>query len=145
MTQLTTEETKKNFITDPAEIRQQMILAFKELRKVDLVCKANFLCCQSCAVSDIFDNKKNVATKLGYVTWNKQDEVVFSSTNYRWTDNRVLYLSFGSFKENEHCTKKVAELVINELKSRNLEVIWNGETNQKIQVRVNNHLASKAE
>ena len=56
--------------------RKAVLRAFKELRKNNILAKANHLCCQSCGSSDLCEriNTDEVREWKGYVFWHRQVE-----------------------------------------------------------------------
>jgi len=119
------------------ETRSKVLDAFKELRKMGFLARANFLCCQNCAGYDLTKRAVKLVNKgrdvKGCVFWHGRDEENYK--NYgEW------FLAFGQLESDIKGniglpSKEVGEIVVKELKKRNVNVEWNGDPNTRIKIK----------
>lgn len=116
-------------------MREQVIQAFKELRKLGLIARANHWCCGSCASASIggdYDkmNPKKKAKIKGGVYWHHQDEQSLQK-------GYDLYLGFGSLGvegDDKEQTEAVGRLIVEVLTKYGLRVEWDGSHYTRIKV-----------
>jgi hypothetical protein len=117
------------------DIKRLVLDTFTQLRKLGIIARSNFSCCQNCGCSEIslsfydFSPAKKEKTK-GYVFWHHQDEDHFK-------DNGKLYLSYGQMTENGKTfgnALEVGKLIVEHLEKQGLKVEWNGNTDTRILV-----------
>ncbi len=125
--------------------RKAVLRAFKELRKNNILAKANHLCCQSCGSSDLCEriNTDEVREWKGYVFWHRQVEAgafpggaktcefknkyKFSSTrnmnlNLYYSGTKDIYES----KSQGLTAEEVGHALFYALKDEGLNVLWDG-------------------
>ena len=107
---------------------------FRNLRKQNILARANFSCCGSCAGYDLATQatKKNAK---GWVTWNRQsEESIF--------DNGTVYVAYTGA---DACsvpppaavdTLTIAQAFIAELQKAGLRYEWDGTTERKILINL---------
>jgi hypothetical protein len=125
------------------ELREKLILAFKDIRKLGIVARVNFKCCNSCASYDIWEmTRKNYKKKpkIGYVFWHKQNEEDLQRRG-------VLHLAYGTFNDFDDrdvsprmcsplSSADVATKVILALVNHGIRCQWDGNEDHKIEVTV---------
>ena len=115
--------------------------AFKKLRKHGLICRMNYLCCMTCASSDL-GTKCDEREKDGAVYFHKQDYENFWS-DYSYLEKRNLQdedtpihrnLHIRYFHKEDGRTVEVGRLVQEVLMTEGLHIEWNGDADQTITV-----------
>jgi hypothetical protein len=91
--------------------KENLTLAFKELRKAGYFARQNFLCCQSCAWSAVPDGKDE---KVVFYHRQDADDVQYGRVYLAWSGNG-------------------AEIV--EILSKYFNVEWDGSTSTRILVK----------
>lgn len=96
---------------------------FKVLRKQDVTCLANFLCCTSC----------------GFAAWEPEDVgdcLVFYHEQDLDTANRgYMYLAYDAYR-TERGKFELGHKIIRAMESVGLKTEWDGSTSQKIKVKL---------
>lgn len=131
----------KRFAYSDSGGREKLTKAFKLLRKEGLIAKQNFSCCGSCATSEIGEQAKIKAKKVGkfpkgYVQYNRQSTEgieIFGS----------VHISYGAFysrndiKRTECFTDiEIGELIVAKMKEVGLKTEWNGDADKCVKVDV---------
>mgnify|MGYP001218759067 CR=1 FL=1 len=112
--------------------RQAVIRAFKKLRKLGYIAKANYLCCMNCATTAIWDDYSSMPDSpkkeklIGVVYWHRQNEQNI------W-EQGILYLGFGELDDKVKGEILGAEIV-KVLKTEGLAVKREGNPDVKILV-----------
>lgn len=116
-----------------AEIRANLLRAFAHLRRNGIYARANHLCCQSCAGSDIWNmyqtDPKFAEKYKGYVYWHAQDEEGFQEGFNVW-------LAYGGFKDDQSVDLEVAKQIMEVLKKYDVPADWNGSTSTRIEIQI---------
>jgi len=97
--------------------------AFKMMRKMGIVARQNFLCCQSCgcaAIDDIVEKKRKAKqpVPLGYCFYHAQDADTLRYSGY-------VYLAFGAIDDNGDSTG-VGNIIVMCLKQCGVRCKWDG-------------------
>ena len=100
---------------------------FKDFRKLGIVARQNFLCCQGCGTAQLAyeSEKKNYARKRGYIFYHKQDAE-------KWREEGCLHLSFGTFDDSDPVPMMTSAVTI--LRRRGFKVDWDGTAAQRPEV-----------
>jgi hypothetical protein len=120
------------------DLRSTVLQVFKESRKEGFIARANYLCCQSCADSQIVQDAEKLADKgkriKGCIYWHRQDE-----DNLR--RHNKLYLAYGNIESEKHGViglpnKEIGEIIKSKLERVGLKVEWNSNPDTRILVTV---------
>jgi len=132
-------------------------VAFKALRATGFFARANFLCCNGCACSDIatrFEEKAKEAKAAGkepkiptaYVFYHQQDnEAVkeFFGNGRRWNrrqnEEATLYLRYGSVDlegREEKDSEEIGAEICAALKNAGITYEWDGDSGKCIEVLI---------
>jgi hypothetical protein len=118
------------------DVRSKVIDTFKDLRKMGFIARANFEFCQGDAgylLTEMAEERVKKGKEIkGCVYWHHQDEESYKKYG-------TLYLGFGNMESSKLGTigiptKKVGEIIVNELRKRDLSVKWDGNPNTRILV-----------
>ena len=111
------------------ETKSKISAAFRKLRKHGLLCKQDFLCCSSCATSELDSLFKAAAegTYKGAVYYHNQDLE-------RFNEGGKMTLRYVSENDLDETTKQIGDLVAYRCKAAGLTVVWNGKVNTAIEV-----------
>jgi len=108
--------------------------SFKQLRSKGFIARQGYLCCMSCASSNIYSywkKMKNRSSKRGAVYYHAQDR---DSFNHRG----VLWLRFSSLsdkdEESDAAMKSVGAQIVEVLRANGLHPNWNGDRGTCIEV-----------
>ena len=99
-------------------IKERMTKAFRELRKLNIIAKQNFLCCQSCGVSAISEEMEKKQMR-GYAFYHRQD-------NDNLLKEGSVYISYSDVE--------IGRLVCDKLQTAGLNIMWDGNIQNRIQV-----------
>jgi hypothetical protein len=111
--------------------------AFRALRKHGLIARQNFMCCSSCACSQIANDAEKLVDKgqkiAGGVFYHKQD-----GDNLR--DGREFYVRFGQIDTQKHgvlgiSDEQIGRLVIQEFEKARIRAQWDGNIRTAILVQ----------
>src|SRR5690349_8870266 len=135
--------------------KEKLNIAFKALRRANIVARQNFRCCQSCAGSEIatdvekmLDNGKKV---VGWVFYHRQDyDHAFTSSRWNRNPSGNLYLAFtgGStekYDKNGLSTEEIGRIVAVILHSVGLVFEWDGSADTRILVKLGEKSVEKIE
>lgn len=113
------------------KIKQNISTAFKELRKDGIYARMNYWDCQSCGWAVIRSDAKKFGYKnlQGFAFYHHQD-------NESLKKYGELYIAYGAESDNDADAVKVGEQIRNILSKHGLNVIWNGDTNERILVKM---------
>ena len=113
------------------EIKQNISAAFKELRKNGIYARMNYWDCQSCGWAVIRSDAKKFGYKnlQGFAFYHHQD-------NESLKKYGELYIAYGSATDDYGDTVKVGELIKNTLSKHGLNAVWNGDTSERILVKM---------
>ena len=116
-------------MTNVTETRRRVLIAFKQLRKENnLIARANYMCCTSCAGYQISEDLEAYELKgkpkAGHVFWNRQSEQSFQSTG-------EVYLQFSGTNDD---TVEVGRIIAKTLRDNGIVVEWNETPTQCIRV-----------
>ena len=116
------------------EIQKRLDIAFYELRKKGFLAKINFSCCQTCGVSALYKEAKELIDQgksvKGYVFYHHQDQEELVETGH-------VYLAHGNFIELDPSalsSLKVAKAVCQALKKAGLLYKWKNSESWRILV-----------
>ena len=138
------EATQSRYIDRNAVIR-----AFKALRKDKILARANHWCCSSCAGADLEGRMetrlKNGTPKWkGYAFWHRQTEERAFGYGWRSGDgNRILNIYYTGTKDLDDeathsdegmTSEEIGHALYNSLKEEGLNVLWDGDANNSIEV-----------
>lgn len=120
------------------ELKKQINLAFKELRKEGFIVKQDFNFDMCGGVHDILDeidrDSANGKIYKGYVFYHGQDAMFFK-------DCGEVHLAWGSADEdsNEKENIEIGKSIVKILKKFNLRVSWNKSVTRRIKVSLKNN------
>jgi len=118
---------KKHEVQDRiVEARKKVREVFKRLRKKNLICRMNYLCCMSCASHNLGQKIKDTDI-FGAVYFHRQDNDGFLEDGY---------LNIRYFGNDDEKTEMVGQIVQNELVNAGLDPIWDGDPSQTIAIDV---------
>ena len=128
------------------EIKTKLNAAFKALRKEGFLAHQNFLCCSSCAgtqLANTAEKLKDKGTEIkGIVFYHRQDAEVLRETGrgiLRYRRGGNLMIRFGNVDTTKHGelglpTTEVGAIVCKAFADQGLEFQWNGSESSCIQV-----------
>lgn len=147
-------DSKWNINPTIAENKEKLNAAFKLLRKNYLVARQDFRCCQSCAgyeiataVEKMLDNGKRVD---GWVFYHNQDSEGALSDRRGRRATGELYLAYTGgdtekYPKNGIETVEVGKRVAVALAHVGLAFEWDGNSDTRILVKLNEKVAEKVE
>lgn len=100
------------------ETRTAVLAAFKDLRKLGVAARANFMCCMGCATAAAPKGKP-------FVYWHKQDDERFRETG-------TLDLRYCAPKEKD--VAPLAGRIVSALSDHGIRFEWSGSTDETITV-----------
>lgn len=103
--------------------------AFAALDASGVVARGDFTCCQTCGNSEIGGEVPAGASAEGYVYFHGQD------TEHA-AEGGALLLAYGSFAGGDEEAGAVGRRVAEELRARDLRVVWDGSVRQRIAVEL---------
>ncbi len=108
--------------------------AFAKLEANGIVAIQNGVCCQSCAMEDVWEGIEAMQEEgqevRGYTFFHEQD------TEAALTSGSV-FLAYGSMAEGQNAALKIGHEVQVQLEADGFDVQWNGNIRQRIQVHLN--------
>lgn len=122
------------------QVRECLLQIFKKLRREGFIARANFLCCQDCALKAI-QNRVTVLTPddasrvKGVVFWHHQDEQSLKK-------HGIICISFGQLNTLNHGfvgldAREVGNRLAFHLKERGIDFSWDGSPRMAIRVNAN--------
>lgn len=125
------------------QVRECLLQIFKKLRGEGFIARANFLCCQDCALKAV-QNRVSVlaatdAIKVrGVIFWHHQDEQNLKKRGF-------LHISFGQLNTMNHGfiglgAREIGERLAHHLKERGIDFKWDGSPRMAIRVNANSGL-----
>jgi hypothetical protein len=118
---------EREFLFRKKFVRAALKTIFAKLRKDNLICRMNYLCCMSCASYDLSEKVDNKNAD-GAVYFHRQDNDNFNETGR-------LHLRYFTRTDSGDC-KALAEKVVAALKAENLPVEWDGDPTRTILIKV---------
>lgn len=107
---------------------------FPKLRKIGIMCRANHLCCCSCASYDLAEKARSNKKIKGIVYWHKQTEEAI------WWNGEVhIYYGGCEYLEKEenrpaYTSLEVGKLIQKELDNSRLNYDWDGSEHSSIRI-----------
>jgi len=124
------------------ELKKQINLAFKELRKNGFIAKQDWACCNSCGMKDIYDEVNEE-----YIDAGKPEPDGFVFYHCQNTDllkgYAETYLAWGAI-DCEMSKKeeiKIGKTIVNILNKFDINVEWNGRIDTKIFISSSKNLS----
>ena len=118
-------------------VRERVKDAFVTLRRQGYLCRANFLCCQTCGGYSLAERVDKMppekARKVkGVIYWHNQDE-------QRFKEDGTLTIAYGSVSTKKYGeiglpTNEVGEALVEQLQKRDLIVDWDGNPSKRITI-----------
>ena len=107
--------------------------AFAELEANGIVAIQNAVCCQSCAMEDVWfgiERMRAAGTPVrGYTFFHEQDTEAALLRD-------ALYLAYGSTEKDPDLALQIGHAVQEQLEAWGFQVTWNGELRQRIKVQL---------
>lgn len=112
------------------EGKQKFNRLFAALRKMNLVARQNFTCCQSCGcaeINEMFADRENDIL-VGYAFYHKQDGA-------RLCEEQGVYVAFGNRDERDPTTaEEIGKWIVEAAHKLGLFCTWNGSAATRIYV-----------
>jgi len=109
--------------------RTKLTKAFIAVRKLGIVAKQDFLCCDGCANVQLDTDWKDgkFAGKRGYIFYHNQDTTTL-------VEQGRLHLGFGTFDDNSKQAVALMREVRTVFRQHGFKVSWNGRISQKPEI-----------
>jgi hypothetical protein len=105
----------------------RLTTAFRDLNLAGIVARQNFACCQNCGLSEIGGEVAGEVRPRGYAFYHQQDTAGAAAGD-------GLYVAYGLFEARP--TAEIGQEVADALRHNGLTVDWDGDTGQRIAVRM---------
>lgn len=106
-------------------MKDNLNIAFKELRKLGIVARQNFMCCQSCGWANI--SKDEPKKTIGYAFYHAQDAE-------RLKEDGKVNIAYDTANEKKFTQEQIGIKVALALANNGLKVNWSGEKGMRIEV-----------
>jgi hypothetical protein len=93
----------------------------------NLTARQRHTCCLSCGLAELDDYQRD--TDIGWVFYHEQDWEIAKRSGQ-------IYLAYGAYEWSKVPPEKIAETIMNILKTHNLQAKWNGDPNERILVNL---------